>query len=401
MATSRVSLISRSHPVSSLTSSGDTEDEHLTPDMDEMEDNVFSPDVDRDAEEEVDYDDDDMGDEEGAREGGGRGLACELFTLASVPYRLMPPCPRNVVLRSAPAALNQTPMSSPSALTLPISPDMRSLPLDLRRKQQQHGAHFSMVRSESDLGSSGSGLLDERSGVSRHRQPRRVFTNSRERWRQQKVNSAFCQLRRLVPTHPPDKKLSKNEILRLAIRYINLLNTVLDYQCHQAKPTPQAEIHDNGEEHAHEQEDATTTLGLDVTQAQRSRCLRLSDGRGKDDDISALDNLETTQLCSPHVRRVVHPDRVCLHERPRFLHAPETRISPHDGVGQENRPPIRCSHLTIFHNSSMGCMLVREHSSLSACRADHDMVRLTSPSSSRGSFSPDTASLDDLPPSPN
>lgn len=90
-----------------------------------------------------------------------------------------------------------------------------------------------------------------------------------------------------------------------------------------------------------------------------------------------------------------------LHERPRFLHAPETRISPHDGVGQENRPPIRCSHLTIFHNSSMGCMLVREHSSLSACRADHDMVRLTSPSSSRGSFSPDTASLDDLPPSPN
>ncbi|CAL1544261.1 unnamed protein product [Lymnaea stagnalis] len=59
---------------------------------------------------------------------------------------------------------------------------------------------------------------------------RRVFTNTRERWRQQNVNGAFCELRKLVPTHPPDKKLSKNEILRLAIRYIDLLNNVLDFQ---------------------------------------------------------------------------------------------------------------------------------------------------------------------------
>ena len=59
---------------------------------------------------------------------------------------------------------------------------------------------------------------------------RRVFTNTRERWRQQNVNGAFCELRKLVPTHPPDKKLSKNEILRLAIRYIDLLNRVLDFQ---------------------------------------------------------------------------------------------------------------------------------------------------------------------------
>lgn len=33
-----------------------------------------------------------------------------------------------------------------------------------------------------------------------------------------------------MPTHPPDRKLSKNEILRFAIRYINLLKSVLDYQ---------------------------------------------------------------------------------------------------------------------------------------------------------------------------
>jgi T-cell acute lymphocytic leukemia protein len=47
---------------------------------------------------------------------------------------------------------------------------------------------------------------------------RKLFTNSRERWRQQNVSGAFAELRKLVPTHPPDKKLSKNEILRMAIR---------------------------------------------------------------------------------------------------------------------------------------------------------------------------------------
>lgn len=47
---------------------------------------------------------------------------------------------------------------------------------------------------------------------------RKIFTNTRERWRQQNVSGAFAELRKLVPTHPPDKKLSKNEILRMAIR---------------------------------------------------------------------------------------------------------------------------------------------------------------------------------------
>ncbi|XP_077575244.1 uncharacterized protein lyl1 [Stigmatopora nigra] len=59
---------------------------------------------------------------------------------------------------------------------------------------------------------------------------RRVFTNSRERWRQQNVNGAFSELRKLIPTHPPDKKLSKNEILRLAVKYINFLVTLLEDQ---------------------------------------------------------------------------------------------------------------------------------------------------------------------------
>lgn len=59
---------------------------------------------------------------------------------------------------------------------------------------------------------------------------RRIFTNSRERWRQQNVNGAFAELRQLIPTHPPDKKLSKNEILRLAMKYINFLAKLLSDQ---------------------------------------------------------------------------------------------------------------------------------------------------------------------------
>ena len=59
---------------------------------------------------------------------------------------------------------------------------------------------------------------------------RKVFTNTRERWRQHNVNTAFCELRKLIPTHPPEKKLSKNEILRLAMRYINFLVQILESQ---------------------------------------------------------------------------------------------------------------------------------------------------------------------------
>ncbi|XP_051898186.1 protein lyl-1-like [Pristis pectinata] len=65
---------------------------------------------------------------------------------------------------------------------------------------------------------------------------RRMFTNSRERWRQQNVNGAFSDLRKLIPTHPPDKKLSKNEILRLAMKYINFLVKLLNDQTVQQEP---------------------------------------------------------------------------------------------------------------------------------------------------------------------
>ncbi|XP_036927374.1 T-cell acute lymphocytic leukemia protein 1 homolog [Acanthopagrus latus] len=82
---------------------------------------------------------------------------------------------------------------------------------------------------------------------------RRVFTNSRERWRQQNVNGAFSELRKLIPTHPPDKKLSKNEILRLAVKYINFLVTLLNDQA-------QDKSRDSPEDEAEEE---STTVGLD------------------------------------------------------------------------------------------------------------------------------------------
>ncbi|XP_062139372.1 T-cell acute lymphocytic leukemia protein 1 [Drosophila sulfurigaster albostrigata] len=68
---------------------------------------------------------------------------------------------------------------------------------------------------------------------------RKVFTNTRERWRQQNVSGAFAELRKLVPTHPPDKKLSKNEILRSAIKYIKLLTGILEWQQQQQQQQQQ------------------------------------------------------------------------------------------------------------------------------------------------------------------
>ena len=50
---------------------------------------------------------------------------------------------------------------------------------------------------------------------------------TRERMRVEAFNSAFGTLRTLLPTLPPDKKLSKIEILRLAICYIKYLDNVL------------------------------------------------------------------------------------------------------------------------------------------------------------------------------
>ena len=51
---------------------------------------------------------------------------------------------------------------------------------------------------------------------------------SRERQRVEAFNVSFAQLRKLLPTLPPEKKLSKIEILRLACCYMSYLDHVLE-----------------------------------------------------------------------------------------------------------------------------------------------------------------------------
>ncbi|CAF4903924.1 unnamed protein product [Pieris macdunnoughi] len=55
----------------------------------------------------------------------------------------------------------------------------------------------------------------------------RCQANARERDRTQNVNMAFNALRLLIPTEPPDRKLSKIEVLRLAGSYITHLDNQL------------------------------------------------------------------------------------------------------------------------------------------------------------------------------
>lgn len=74
----------------------------------------------------------------------------------------------------------------------------------------------------------GSLSREERRRRRRATQKYRTAHATRERIRVEAFNVAFAELRKLLPTLPPDKKLSKIEILRLAICYIAYLNHVLE-----------------------------------------------------------------------------------------------------------------------------------------------------------------------------
>ncbi|XP_055588021.1 transcription factor 15-like [Uranotaenia lowii] len=76
------------------------------------------------------------------------------------------------------------------------------------------------------VGSSG-GSPDENSNGSAGGYVQRTQANARERLRTHSVNSAFTNLRLLIPTEPKNRKLSKIETLRLAKSYISHLIAVL------------------------------------------------------------------------------------------------------------------------------------------------------------------------------
>ncbi len=102
----------------------------------------------------------------------------------------------------------------------PNSPHMTLLPATPVRGSRSRGHH----------GDQENGHLtrEERRRRRRATQKYRTAHATRERLRVEAFNVAFSELRKLLPTLPPDKKLSKIEILRLAICYISYLNHVLE-----------------------------------------------------------------------------------------------------------------------------------------------------------------------------
>ncbi|XP_075256739.1 uncharacterized protein LOC142349211 [Convolutriloba macropyga] len=68
---------------------------------------------------------------------------------------------------------------------------------------------------------------EERRRIRRATVKYRTAHASRERLRVEAFSIAFTELRKLLPTLPHDKKLSKIEILRLAIAYISYLDHLL------------------------------------------------------------------------------------------------------------------------------------------------------------------------------
>lgn len=127
---------------------------------------------------------------------------------------------------------------------------------------------------------------------------RRVFTNSRERWRQQNVNGAFSELRKLIPTHPPDKKLSKNEILRLAVKYINFLVTLLNDQA-QDKSSDSADDEDEGTAAGLDSDKLSSLFQSQAVQPPGARPATATACRNRDstDSAAALANSPATSSC--------------------------------------------------------------------------------------------------------
>lgn len=77
---------------------------------------------------------------------------------------------------------------------------------------------------------------------SEQRRVKRLAANTRERKRMHTVNSAFEQLRDLVPTYPSNRKLSKIDTLRLACTYIQDLVSLL-HNTHTLQPTEDCIYH--------------------------------------------------------------------------------------------------------------------------------------------------------------
>ncbi|CAL1579717.1 unnamed protein product [Knipowitschia caucasica] len=147
---------------------------------------------------------------------------------------------------------------------------------------------------------------------------RRIFTNSRERWRQQNVNGAFAELRKLIPTHPPDKKLSKNEILRLAMKYISFLSNLLEDQDggRNLGTTTDGETgilvgvgaHDRNSQGGPRQDTVVSLARDDIleTMSPSSSCGSLPDGDGEGSPESFVEDQDSPPVRTISAQRSIH-----------------------------------------------------------------------------------------------
>ncbi|XP_067115975.1 T-cell acute lymphocytic leukemia protein 1 homolog [Osmerus mordax] len=128
---------------------------------------------------------------------------------------------------------------------------------------------------------------------------RRVFTNSRERWRQQNVNGAFSELRKLIPTHPPDKKLSKNEILRLAMKYINFLVTLLNDQqaSDKTRGSPDDEAQDGSSDDGSNDKELHPLFQRDIRPPSQPALATALRDRDSTDSVLAMATSPATSSC--------------------------------------------------------------------------------------------------------
>lgn len=119
------------------------------------------------------------------------------------------------------------------------------------------------------------------------------------------MNGAFSELRKLIPTHPPDKKLSKNEILRLAVKYINFLVTLLNDQAqdksraltgHQQEDRSAAEPGAGKRKPLFQCETLSSQAVLPSSVAHPAMVKENTD-RDSSDSIAALANSPSTSSC--------------------------------------------------------------------------------------------------------
>ncbi|SPP86373.1 protein dimmed isoform X1 [Drosophila guanche] len=164
---------------------------------------------------------------------------------------------------------------------------------------------------------------------------RKVFTNTRERWRQQNVSGAFAELRKLVPTHPPDKKLSKNEILRSAIKYIKLLTGILEWQQrhdghghgHEQNNNDNhmANGHAPTAEHVGEAAAAAAAAAATLSAFRHIKCERL-DGQQRNDNGNGTGNDLLMIAPEAIIKTELQQQQATSYSEPPATHPSETRV---------------------------------------------------------------------------